>query len=66
MSTVQQHLFGNVASLALSVGVFLVVLLLARGPGAPTARWALKVGWFVVGILALASIVFRAVLLVTG
>jgi hypothetical protein len=63
------HLLGNLSGLFVSLGVFIVVLMLARHrrPAAdvPAARW-LMAGWIIVGLLSLAAIVFRAVPLVTS
>jgi hypothetical protein len=66
---VDTHFYGNLAGLLISVAVLLGVLLLAWGrpDAARTAnRSQLRVMWFVIGLIALTAVIFRAVILIAG
>lgn len=63
------HLEGNLAGLFVCIAVFIVVLMLwrTRRPAPANGNVTLlTLGWLTVGVLALAGIVFRAVILVNG
>ncbi len=66
---INTHLYGNLAGLLVSLAVLFGVIMLAWGrPGTPANpnRATLRLMWFVVGLLALASVIFRAVILIAG